>query len=208
MRSVSRSPAARRLTPARATMLSSANTTGAASTGHPGPSVGALGFRETRACSSSGLEGRGTHCGNHAKRALRRKAQMRWPRAELNHRHKDFQSSALPTELLGHELQRPELPFVEAPAEAANYTSATGFRRPRPAGPRSASAQGWATCRATLQRTATVRATSLSEPLRQGSAPPRMCGPAHRLPRRASRRADRTAGSRRRARPIERASGN
>src|SRR4030088_60654 len=25
----------------------------------------------------------------------------RWPRAELNHRHKDFQSSALPTELLG-----------------------------------------------------------------------------------------------------------
>ena len=24
-----------------------------------------------------------------------------WPRAELNHRHKDFQSSALPTELLG-----------------------------------------------------------------------------------------------------------
>jgi hypothetical protein len=24
-----------------------------------------------------------------------------WPRAELNQRHKDFQSSALPTELLG-----------------------------------------------------------------------------------------------------------
>ena len=33
-----------------------------------------------------------------------------WPRAELNHRHKDFQSSALPTELLGHlKLQRPKL---------------------------------------------------------------------------------------------------
>src|SRR6185437_3874630 len=25
-----------------------------------------------------------------------------WPRAESNHRHEDFQSSALPTELLGH----------------------------------------------------------------------------------------------------------
>src|SRR6266542_5592370 len=25
-----------------------------------------------------------------------------WPRAELNHRHTDFQSAALPTELLGH----------------------------------------------------------------------------------------------------------
>ena len=32
-----------------------------------------------------------------------------WPRAELNHRHKDFQSSALPTELLGHcEIDRSE----------------------------------------------------------------------------------------------------
>src|ERR1700674_4266492 len=27
--------------------------------------------------------------------------EIRWPRAESNHRHKDFQSSALPTELLG-----------------------------------------------------------------------------------------------------------
>ena len=27
------------------------------------------------------------------------------PRAELNHRHKDFQSSALPTDLLGHQNQ-------------------------------------------------------------------------------------------------------
>ena len=27
--------------------------------------------------------------------------RMWWPRVELNHRHKDFQSSALPTELLG-----------------------------------------------------------------------------------------------------------
>src|SRR3979411_2880029 len=27
-----------------------------------------------------------------------------WPRAESNHRHADFQSAALPTELLGREL--------------------------------------------------------------------------------------------------------
>ena len=26
---------------------------------------------------------------------------LKWPRAESNHRHKDFQSSALPTELQG-----------------------------------------------------------------------------------------------------------
>ena len=28
-----------------------------------------------------------------------------WLRAESNHRHKDFQSSALPTELLSHHLE-------------------------------------------------------------------------------------------------------
>jgi hypothetical protein len=29
------------------------------------------------------------------------KPKIWWPRAELNHRHTDFQSAALPTELLG-----------------------------------------------------------------------------------------------------------
>ena len=42
-----------------------------------------------------------------------------WPRAELNHRHKDFQSSALPTELLGRiQLTAAEAPLTQAPAEA------------------------------------------------------------------------------------------
>src|SRR5450432_944879 len=34
---------------------------------------------------------------NHCRNAL----SVWWPRAELNHRHTDFQSAALPTELLG-----------------------------------------------------------------------------------------------------------
>ena len=29
---------------------------------------------------------------------------LKWPRAESNHRHKDFQSSALPTELQGQKV--------------------------------------------------------------------------------------------------------
>jgi hypothetical protein len=32
-----------------------------------------------------------------------------WPRAELNHRHTDFQSAALPTELLGHLKRQREI---------------------------------------------------------------------------------------------------
>jgi hypothetical protein len=33
-------------------------------------------------------------------------SEIGWPRAESNHRHTDFQSAALPTELLGHYLKR------------------------------------------------------------------------------------------------------
>ena len=49
-----------------------------------------------------------------------------WPRAELNHRHTDFQSAALPTELLG----RPEL------REGADYTKpALSEKKGRPKAP-------------------------------------------------------------------------
>jgi hypothetical protein len=40
-----------------------------------------------------------------------------WPRAELNHRHKDFQSSALPTELLGLLNCSGRSLVMQAPAE-------------------------------------------------------------------------------------------
>jgi len=35
-----------------------------------------------------------------------------WPRAELNHRHEDFQSTALPTELLGHIILTTDNPLL------------------------------------------------------------------------------------------------
>ncbi len=43
----------------------------------------------------------GTTTPNYAKRPTRGRFLIWWPGAELNHRHKDFQSSALPTELPG-----------------------------------------------------------------------------------------------------------
>src|SRR5437870_244060 len=50
-----------------------------------------------------------------------------WPRAELNHRHKDFQSSALPTELLGRTESAVERRLIARPAtglprENGNFT--------------------------------------------------------------------------------------
>ena len=42
-----------------------------------------------------------------------------WPRAESNHRHADFQSAALPTELLGH---LSHTPTPRAQWKALDYT--------------------------------------------------------------------------------------
>ncbi len=50
-----------------------------------------------------------------------------WPRAESNHRHKDFQSSALPTELLGHYLLL--LPPMTRILVSAGLTPLTCLRR-------------------------------------------------------------------------------
>ena len=41
------------------------------------------------------------HNGAGNKKPRRFRRGLKWPRAESNHRHKDFQSSALPTELQG-----------------------------------------------------------------------------------------------------------
>ena len=51
-----------------------------------------------------------------------------WPRAELNHRHKDFQSSALPTELLG---QGPNYSSRTRPAGTTSHAEMTGVFIPR-----------------------------------------------------------------------------
>ena len=50
-----------------------------------------------------------------------------WPRAESNHRHKDFQSSALPTELLGHCAAHTTLDSG-SPYNAEAYVNLSGDR--------------------------------------------------------------------------------
>ena len=49
-------------------------------------------------------------------------SEIWWPRAESNHRHTDFQSAALPTELLGHYLKRGITILIQKQVKPTAYT--------------------------------------------------------------------------------------
>ena len=108
-----------------------------------------------------------------------------WPRAESNHRHADFQSAALPTELLGH-----------AVADSARLTSSKGKKYSR-------SRRRFKTCRVTTLAVQAVSDNSIKLMIRcQWVVSTGMTD--RRLPRRSSCISARAGSARNSGSPIRR----